>query len=107
MIEGGLDLQPSCRRGRPVRVQGVVDDGPEVDGFSMVETTLAASQGQERVDELGLVLARIDGLLAGSSERVEADVRVGQGYLKERLAEHERGAQLVGGVGDEAPLGVE
>ena len=38
---------------------------------------------------------------------LEGDVRVGEGYLEEGLAEHERGAQFVGGVGDEASLGVE
>ena len=73
----------------------------------MVEAALAAGQGEEGVDELRLVLARVDGLLAGGSERVEGDVGVGQSYLEEGLAEHERGAQFVGGVGDEASLGVE
>ena len=67
-------------------VQGVVHDGREVDGFSMVEAALAAGQGEEGVDELRLVFARVDGLLAGGSERVEGDVGVGQGYLEEGLA---------------------
>jgi hypothetical protein len=77
--------------------------GCEVDGFSVIETALAAGQGDESIDELRLIFARVDGLLAGGSERVEVDVGVGQGYLEEGLAEHERGAQFVGGVGDEAP----
>ena len=73
----------------------------------MVEAALAAGQGEERIDELSLVLARVDGLLAGGSERVEGDGRVGQSHLEEGLAQHQRGAQFVGGVGDEASLGVE
>ena len=87
--------------------EGIVDDGREVDGFSMIEAALAAGEGEERIDELRVIFARVDCVLAGGSERVEGDVRVGQGYLEEGLAEHERGTQLVGGVGDEAALGVE
>ena len=88
-------------------VQGARHGGRKVDGFSMVEAALAAGQDEEGVDELRLVLARVDDLLAGGPERVEGDGGVGQGYLQEGLTQHERGAQLVGGVGDEAPLGVE
>ena len=73
----------------------------------MVEAALAAGQDEERIDELRLVFAGVDGLLAGSPERAEGDVGVGQGHLEEGLAQHERGAQVVGGVGDEASLGLE
>jgi hypothetical protein len=90
-----------------VGIQGVVRGGRKVDGFSMVEAALAAGQGEERIDELCLIFARVDDLFARGSERVEGDVGVGQGYLEEGLADHERGAQFVGGVGDEASLGVE
>jgi hypothetical protein len=73
----------------------------------MLEPALAASQSEEGIDELRLVFACVDCLLAGGSERAEGDVRVGQGHLEEGLAKHERGAQFVGRVGDEAPLGLE
>jgi hypothetical protein len=73
----------------------------------MVEAALTASQGEEGIDELRLILTRVDGLFTGGSERIQGDGRVGQGHLEKGLAQHERGAQLVGSVGDEAPLGVE
>jgi hypothetical protein len=97
-----------------VGVQGVVHntpevDGftPEVDGFSMVESSMAAGQGQKRIDELRLVLAGVHGLLAGGPERAERDGGARQGYLEQGLAQHQRGAQFVGGVVDEASLGLE
>lgn len=73
----------------------------------MVAAALAAGQGEERIDELSLLLAGVDGLLAGGPERAEGDGGAGQGYLEEGLAQHERGPQFVRGVGDEAPLGAE
>ena len=42
----------------------------------MIEAALAAGQGEKRIDELRLIFADVDGLLAGSPERVEGDVGI-------------------------------
>ena len=88
-------------------VEGFLDGSRKVDGFSMVEAALAAGQGEKGIDELCLILADVDNLLAGGSKRIEGDVWISQSYLEERLAEHEGSAQFMGGVGNEASLGVE
>jgi len=90
-----------------VGVQGLGHDGRKVDRFPVVEPALAAGQGEQGIDELRLILARVDHLLAGGPERVERNGGVGQSYLQKGLAQHQRGAQFVGGVGDEPSLGVE
>ena len=51
--------------------------------------------------------ARRQQLLAGGAQRLRARVRVGERHLQQRALDRERRAQLVRGVGDEAPLRVE
>jgi hypothetical protein len=54
-----------------------------------------------------LILLGDEDVLAGGTERVEGEVRVVEGDLEHGPSECERGAQFVGGVGDEAALGLE
>lgn len=48
-----------------------------------------------------------EGLLTGRAQGVGAGIGVGEGDLQQGAQAGERGAQLVGGVGDEVALGVE
>ena len=106
-IQGWLQGELPGGRRCAGAVEGVTADGCQVEGFSVVEAALTAGQGEEGIDELRLFLAGVDHVVAGGFEGVQGERRVGQRDLQERLGEHDRGAQLVGGVGHEASLGVE
>jgi hypothetical protein len=73
----------------------------------MVEAAFAARQYEQRVDEALLVLPFGQDVVAGCAEGVEGGVGIGEGHLQQRPRDGERGAQLMRGVCDEAPLGVE
>jgi hypothetical protein len=81
-LKGGVDLTGG---GRLVDGESVADDGREVDGLSVIEAAPTAGEGEQGVDELRLVVARIDCLLAGDSEAVDGDVRFGERDLEDRL----------------------
>ena len=100
-------MQSSGGRRRLVGVEDLAGHGGEVDGLLVVETSLAAGQGEEGVDQPLLFPARFEDLLAGGAQRVEGDVRVGERDLEHGPIHGQGGAQLVGGVGDEATLRVE
>jgi len=106
-IQGWLQGELPGGRRCAGAVEGVTADGCQVEWFSVVEAALTAGQGEEGIDELRLFLAGVDHVVAGGFEGVQGERRVGQRDLQERLGEHDRGAQLVGGVGHEASLGVE
>ena len=73
----------------------------------MVQAALAAGQGEQRFDQPFLLLACGEHFLAGQAQGGGGGGGVCEGYLDHGAFEGERGAQLVGGVGDELPLGVE
>jgi hypothetical protein len=82
------------------------DEVGEVDGDGVGEALFAAGQGQQPVDEPFVAL--VDGQQVGAelAQRL-AGLRVLQGDLDEGAVDGQRGAELVGGVGDEAALAVE
>jgi len=84
----------------------VPDDVGEVDRTGCAEAFLAAGEGEQAVDEAFMAL--VDGEQGGAelTQRL-AGLRVVEGDLDERAVDGQRGAELVGGVGDEAALAVE
>ena len=79
----------------------------QIDRFAPVEATFTACEGQQSFDEALLLFARCQEFFERGTEFLGGRVRVGEGDFKERSVEGERGPQLVGGIGDEAPLGLE
>ena len=73
----------------------------------LVQAGLAAGQQEQRVDKLLLFGARCQDPFMGSAERLEAGIGIGQGDLADDTLAGQRGAQLMGRVGDELALGVE
>ena len=82
-------------------------DRGQVDPLPRFDPALPVGQGEERVDQLLLLGALVEHLLAGRPERAGRRLRVAQDQLKQRADRGQRRAELVRGVGDEPPLGVE
>ena len=80
---------------------------PLISGGPAARDALAAGQREQRLDQLFLLLAYCQHAFAGAAQGLSAGVGVGQGDLDHRAFQRERGAQFVGGVGDEGALGVE
>ncbi len=96
----------------PLRVSGPGLDGRpgqgrQIERFRLPDAALAAGQGEQRVDQLLLLLAQGQRLGAGRAQFGRRGVRIGQRHLQQGPLRGERGAQLVRGVGDEVPLRVE
>jgi hypothetical protein len=79
----------------------------QVEGLGAGDAPLAARQRQQRVDQRLLLPAEPQHLVAGDAQRRRARPRVAQRHLQHRPLGGQRGAQLVGRVGDEAPLRLE
>ncbi len=88
-------------------LQDAGGDGGEVEGLAAVEAALAAGEGEQCLDELFLLVAGFQQVLAGGPVAGQGGVGVGEGHLQQGAGEGERGAQFVGGAGDELALGVE
>ena len=71
-------MDSSSGRGRLVGVEGLAGHGGQVDRLLAIETSLAARQGEEGVDQALLFPARFEDLPAGGAEGVEGDVRIGE-----------------------------
>ena len=100
-------MQPSGRRECLLGVEDFADDGGEVNGFFVVEASLAAGEGEQRFDQAFLFSPRVQEVPADGPQRVEGDVGIGKRDLKHGSVDGEGGAQLMGCVGDEVTLGVE
>src|SRR5262249_38712241 len=81
--------------------RGCAGDRGEVDRLAAVKASLAAGKGEERLDQALLLLADGQELLAGVPVGVDAGLGIAEGELEQRALERERGAQLVGRVGNE------
>ena len=81
-------------------------DVGEVEGFPALDSALAARQGKQRVDEAFLLVVPVQGLLAHRPQGDGSGVRIGERDLQQGPFRRERCPQLVGGVGDEMPLGL-
>src|ERR1039457_5409888 len=101
------DRQAAGSSVRLAGVQGVDGDVREVDRLSAVKAPLAASQRQQRFDQLFLLLACFEYVLARGLVGRQGRAGVGECHLQQGASQSERGAQLMGGIGDEVPLGGE
>ena len=100
------------RRGAEPGVDGDVlghgrGDGRQVEGLRAGDPALAARQREQRVDQLLLLPAEPQDFVAGGAQGADAGLRVAQGHLQHGPLGGQRGAQLVGRVGDEMPLRLE
>ena len=111
MVGAGWSVASSCRPQALelgcAALQDLVGKGREVEGFVSVEAALAACEGEERVGQLLLLLAEGEQPFGGGAEGVDGRVGVGEVRFEQRPLQRKWGAQLVGGVGDEAALGGE
>ena len=101
---GGLE-----RRGAPelvmiVRSQDFGGGRGEVDGLPSQIAVLAVDEGEQRLEQPLLPPAGGNNALAHLSHRGRVGVRVGERGLRERELQGDLAAQLVSGVGDEAPV---
>jgi coenzyme F420-reducing hydrogenase delta subunit len=105
--EAGLDAHAQAGGFLPAAVHDPSGYLGEVKGFPAPQPTLAARQCEQRVDEAFLLLSELKQLLAGCPQRFGARVGIGECHLQDGSLGRQRGAQLVGRVRDEMPLGVE
>jgi hypothetical protein len=82
-------------------------DDRQVEGLGAGDAAFAARQREQRVDQLLLLPPEPQDLVAGGAQGVDARRRVAQRHLQHRPLGRQRGAQLVGRVGDEMPLRLE
>ena len=101
------DLETAALRLRAPRKEHLLTQGGEVELFLPLKTRLPARQGEERVDQALLARFGIEELLADLAQRLGAGVGIGERHFQQGALVGERGAQLVGGVGDEPPLRLE
>ena len=87
-----------------VRSQDFGGSGGEVDGLPPQMSVLAPGEGEQRLEQPFLPLAGGDDALAHLPQGGRVCVGVGERGLRERELEGYLAAQLVSGVGDEAPF---
>ena len=92
-----LGLEPS---------KGLLHQGSEVDGLGFTQTTFAAGEGKQRIDQMRLLVVRRKHLFCGGAPFGVARVRIVERNLEEIALGREWGAQFVGSVGNEVLLGV-
>jgi hypothetical protein len=90
-----------------MRPQRLVGDRCEVDRFALVEPALSLGEHEQSVDQLLLLLALLERLPARFPESLGRRRRVGDDHLEQRAGRRQRRAELMGGVGNEAPLGIQ
>jgi hypothetical protein len=73
----------------------------------VVEAAFAAGQGEQRFQQASLLLAEHQQPLQGRSRRREGGGGVAERLLQQGAFQGQWGAELVGGVGDKALLGVQ
>jgi len=77
-------------------------NGRSIERVPAVEAGLYPGEGEERIDERLLLHASRQRTLVGGPERLDCGAVVGERHLGDGPLSGERGAQLVGGVGDDA-----
>ena len=87
--------------------EGSGDGGGEVDGLVSVQPAFAAGEGEQGLDQARLLIAGGEHLLGGGTPGGGRRAGVIERNLEEGALGRQGGAQLVGGVGDEVPLGLE
>lgn len=106
-VERHVKAYLTARGGRLAGADDLARDGGQVDGLPMLEALLASGQREEGLDELLLLLARFEEVLADRPVRIDGGVGVGKDHFEQRPFDGDGGAELVRRVGGESPLGVE
>ena len=76
----------------------------EVEGFALLDASLADRQAEEAVDQPFLLCSEVECFFAGGSTVVGGCVWVREGDLQQGSLTGKWRAQFVGGVGDEVAL---
>src|SRR5262249_59080813 len=87
--------------------EDLTGDGRQVDGLALANAALAAGQGEQRLDEAFLLGVGGEHLRGDTAPGFGGGGGVIQRDLQQGALPGEGGAQFVGGVGGEVPLGVE
>jgi hypothetical protein len=105
---GERDVEVQVRGGRIdlVAAQRVAGHHGHIDRLATAQPLLPLSQGEQRVDQLLLLLVLLERVATGLPELCGGGRGVGDHHLEQRAGGGQRRAQLVRGVGDEAPLRV-
>ena len=106
-LDVGLDVQAEAADRGAGGGQGGAGDGGQVGGLALAGAGFAAGQGEQRLDEAFLLGVGGEQFPADGLPGAGGGGRVGEGDLEQGAFPGQRGAQLVRGVGGEAPLGVE
>ena len=106
-IERRGDGQPALLGFGPPGQHHLASQGGEIDGLAAVKPALAAGQCEQRLDQPFLLFAGREQPRAQVPQPACRWLRVGKGDLDQRPLPGQRRAQLMRGVGDELPLGVE
>jgi hypothetical protein len=106
-LEIGLDVQAEAADRGAGGGQGFAGDGGQVRGLALAGADFAAGQGEQRLEEVFLLGVGGEQFPADALPRIGGRGRVGEGDLEQGAFPGQWGAQLVGGVGGEAPLGIE
>ncbi len=101
---GGLECRRAPESVMIVGSQGFGGGRGEVDGLPPQMPVLAPGQGEQRLEQPFLALAGGGNLLAHLSQGRRVCVGVSERGLRKRELEGDLAAQLVSGVGDEAPF---
>lgn len=86
------------------RADDLIDDLVEVDVVAMLDALLAACEREQRFDQLLVVAAGVEDVLAGRLQDSEGELRVRERELQHRAAQRQRSAQLMRGIGDKRTL---
>ena len=101
---GGLERRRARESVMIVGSQGLGGGRGEVDGLALQTSVLAPGEGEQRLEQPLLPLAGRGNLLAHLRQGGRVRVGVSERGLREHELEADLAAQLVSGVGDEAPV---
>ena len=105
--EVGVDIQAEAADPGAGNGQRGAGDGRQVEGLVLAGAGFAAGQGEQRLDEAFLLGVGGEQLPADGLPGAGGAAWVGEGYLEQGAFPGQGRAQLVRGIGGEAPLGVE
>jgi hypothetical protein len=101
---GGLKDQPEAFAAERRACQNAPTEVGQVGPLPMVEPTFTAGEGEQGFDQCFLLPVGLEELFGDGPPCSCAGVWVVERELEHGALRSERGAQLVGGVGDEVPL---
>jgi hypothetical protein len=106
-VERGDGLDPPHRRLGLVSTHHLAGDLGQVEGGGAIDSPLPLREREQGVDQLLLLRALLEDFGACLPEALDRGIAIAHHHLEQRADRREGSAQLVRGVGDEPPLGVE